>query len=397
MRIQAGNRLYATGPGKVAAIDLPQAGGKPKVSWQAKVEGDPVSVVASHGRLFVSTREGKLYTFGAKETSQPVAHTKPSAPTKAAAEQALAITKTAKADGGYCLVLGLKDGALAEALAEKFTVIAIDPNIAQVKALRRSLHERGIYGSKISVHVGDPLTYSFPPFIANLVVTETPRRFTAEADADSFQNIFHTLRPYGGIACLPIPKAARKLWEKTATAIKTAQITEKGKWLMLTRTGGLPESADWSHAGGGAGNTGASDDRYLRGPLGLLWYDGSIRWQRQPGKTEVRVAGGRILVRADRMLALDVFTGRRLWERPIPQAAGAGNVGEFVTMEDAIYVAAGRSCIVLNAATGKEQARFDMPKKIQGNLVRLRLWKNSLVGNLGKTIICMDRKTGDMQ
>ena len=108
-----------------------------------------------------------------------------------AAAQAVAIVEAAKATGGYCLVLGLKDGALAEALAEKFTVIAIDPNAAKVDTLRRHLHERGIYGSKISVHVGDPLTYSFPPFIANLVVTETPRRFNAQAGADSFQNIFH--------------------------------------------------------------------------------------------------------------------------------------------------------------------------------------------------------------
>ncbi len=397
VRIQAGNRLYATGPGKVAAIDLPQAGGKPKISWQAKVEGDPVSVVASHGRLFVSTREGRLYTFGAKEIAQPVAHAKPSAPPKAATEQALAIAKTAKADSGYCLVLGLKDGALAEALAEKFTVIAIDSNVARVNALRRSLHERGIYGSKISVHVGDPLTYSFPPFIANLVVTETPRRFTAEAGAGSFQNIFHTLRPYGGTACLPIPKMAREPWKQTAADTQTSQITEKGKWLLLARTGPLPEAADWSHAGGGAGNTGASDDRYLRGPLGLLWYDGSIRWQRQPGKTEVRVAGGRILVRADRMLALDVFTGRRLWDRPLPQAAGAGNVGEFVAVEDAIYVAAGRNCLVLDAATGKQRASFPMPEKIAGSLIRLRLWKNSLVSNLGKTVICLDRQTGKLQ
>ena len=397
VRIQAGSRLYATGPGKVAAIDLPQSGGKPNISWQAKVEGDPVSVVASHGRLFVSTREGRLYAFGSKEIAKPVVHSNPVLPAKTATQQVENLMQASKATGGYCLVLGLKDGVLAEALAEMFTVIAIDSNVARVKALRRSLHERGIYGSKISVYVGDPLTYPLPPFIANLVVSETPRRFTTEAAADSFQNIFHTLRPYGGIACLPVPKLAREPWKQTAAKIKTAQITEKGKWLLLARTGALPEAADWSHAGGSAGNTGSSDDRYLRGPLGLLWYDGSIRWQRQPGKTEVRVAGGRILVRADRMLALDVFTGRRLWERPIPQAAGVGNVGEFVTMEDAIYVAAGRSCIVLNAATGKEQARFDMPKNIQGNLVRLRLWKNSLVGNLGKTVICMDRKTGDMQ
>ena len=397
VRIMAGNRVYATGPGMVAAIDLPQANGEPKISWQAKVEGDPVSVVAANGRLFVSTREGRLYAFGAKKIAAPVVHANPPAPDKAAAQQADAIAKAAKATAGYCLVLGLKDGTLAEALTDKFTVIAIDSNVARVDTLRRQLHERGIYGTKITIHVGDPLTYSLPPFIANLVVTETPRRFTAQAGAGSFQNIFHTLRPYGGTACLPVPKAAREPWKQLASDTKGAQANENGKWLLLARAGALPEAADWSHAGGGAGNTGSSSDRYLRGPLGLLWYDGSIRWQRQPGKTEVRVAGGRIFVRADRMLAIDVFTGRRLWDRPLPQAAGASQVGEFVAVEDAVYVAAGRNCLVLDAATGKQRASFPMPEKIGGTLVRLRLWKNLLVSHLGKTVICMDRQTGKLQ
>ena len=76
-RITAGNRLYATGPGKVAAIGLSTADGQPKISWVAPVVGDPVSVVAANGRLFVSTREGRLYAFGAKAIDNPVAHAKP--------------------------------------------------------------------------------------------------------------------------------------------------------------------------------------------------------------------------------------------------------------------------------------------------------------------------------
>ncbi|SVC34199.1 uncharacterized protein METZ01_LOCUS287053, partial [marine metagenome] len=143
-------------------------------------------------------------------------------------------------------------------------------------------------------------------------------------------------------------------------------------------------------------NTGSSNDRYLRGPLGLLWYDGSIRWNRQPGRTEVRVAGGRIFVRADRMLAIDVFTGRRLWDRPLPQAAGSGAVGEFVALDDAVYVAAGRACLVLDTATGKQRASFPMPDNIGGSLVHLRLWKNFLVGHLGKTVVCFDRQAGKL-
>ena len=119
VRIQAGNRLYASGPGTVAAIDLPATDGQPKISWQASIAGEPVSVVAASGRLFVTTREGRLYTFGEKEVAEPVVHAQPAAPAGDAATQAEAIVQAAEAIGGYCLVLGLEDGLLAETLAER--------------------------------------------------------------------------------------------------------------------------------------------------------------------------------------------------------------------------------------------------------------------------------------
>jgi outer membrane protein assembly factor BamB len=418
VRIQAGPHLYATAPGTVAAIDTRTQ----KISWQAKLAGDPVSVIAAHGRLYVTTREGKLYAFGAKEIAKPVAHAKPSLKGgknpltigsqvlqdkvkqieqsfKESVESIAVISDLANnSTGGYAIVLGIKDGAVAELLArKKFNVIAIDPDKTKVNILRRHLHNRGIYGSRITVLNGDPLKYPLPPFLADLVTTETSERFKNPASVSAITKIFHSLRPYGGTACLPVPNASRSKWKNAAAKLSSAKTGEHNNWLLLFRTGPLHEAADWSHAGGGAGNTGSSDDRFLRGPLGLLWYDGSIRWQRQPGKTEVRVAGGRILVRANRMLAIDVFTGRRLWDLPVPQAAGAGAVGEFVALEDSIYVAAGRTCIVLDAATGKERARFPMPKNMAGSLIRLRLWKNHLVGLLGKRVVCLDRKTGKLE
>ncbi|MFP6602287.1 MAG: PQQ-binding-like beta-propeller repeat protein, partial [Pirellulaceae bacterium] len=39
---------------------------------------------------------------------------------------------------------------------------------------------------------------------------------------------------------------------------------------------------------------------------------------------------------------------------------------------------------------------FPMPEEISGTLIRLRLWKNYLVSNLDKTIICLDRQTGKL-
>ncbi|MFP6671941.1 MAG: PQQ-binding-like beta-propeller repeat protein [Pirellulaceae bacterium] len=396
VRIQAGKRVYATAPGKIAAIDLPANGGEPKISWQAAIDGDPLSLVAANGRLFVTTRAGRLYAFGETPVTEPVTHAKPALPATAQSEQVRLITKATGINSGYCLVLGLKNGELAEALSQQFTVIAIDDDAARINTLRKRWHAQGIYGSRITVHQGDPLTYSLPPFLATLVVSETARRFNAEAAAGPLANVYHALRPYGGTACLPVAREARQAWKDSATEFSNAQVRESGRWLLLSRSGALAKSADWSHAAGGSGNTGSSEDRYLRGPLGLLWYDGSIRWERQPGKTEVRVAGGRILVRADRMLAIDVFTGRRLWDQPLPQAAGAGSVGEFVATGDAIYVAAGRSCVVLDAETGKQRARFQMPEEISGTLIRLRLWKNYLVSYLDMTIICLDRLTGKL-
>jgi outer membrane protein assembly factor BamB len=382
VRIKAGHHLYATTAGTIAAIDIRTR----KITWQAKLTGDPVSVIAANGRLYVTTREGKLYAFGAKEVAKPVAFAKPNP------------HEAAKTNDGYALVLGLIDGSTVESLAKKYSVIAIDADAAKVDSLRRQFDKRGLYGNRITILIGKPIDYPFPPYLATFVTGTAPN---ANNIHKALPNIFHTLRPYGGMASVSVLTKDLKEIKDSVAKIKTAKLgileTTQGCKLLLTRPGPLPLAADWSHAGGGAGNTGSSDDRFLRGPLGLLWYDGSIRWQRQPGKTEVRVAGGRIFVRADRMLAIDVFTGRRLWNRPLPQAAGAGAVGEFVTLEDSIYVAAGRTCIVLDAATGKERVRFPMPKEMPGSLIRLRLWKNHLIGLLGKRVICLDRQSGKLE
>jgi len=249
-----------------------------------------------------------------------VAHAKPSAPAKGSAKEA------AKTTQGYALVLGLDDGSITKSLAKKYTVIAIDSDAAKVNALRKHFHKRGSYGSRITILVGKPLDYSFPPFLATFVTGTAPN---ANNIVEALPKIFHTLRPYGGTASVSVlPKDLNEI--KNAVAeIKTAQFgsleTAQGRTLILSRPGPLPEAADWSHAGGGAGNTGSSDDRFLRGPLGLLWYDGSIRWQRQPGKTEVRVAGGRILILSKR------DHPPRLYELPLLPGRSGIQIARYVT------------------------------------------------------------------
>ncbi|HXG10454.1 MAG TPA: PQQ-binding-like beta-propeller repeat protein, partial [Gemmataceae bacterium] len=71
--IKAGPRLYIGAPGMVLAIDLPLKKDEAAVSWRAAIDGTPASLLAADDRLFVVTREGRIYCFGG-ERVQPRTH-----------------------------------------------------------------------------------------------------------------------------------------------------------------------------------------------------------------------------------------------------------------------------------------------------------------------------------
>jgi outer membrane protein assembly factor BamB len=163
---------------------------------------------------------------------------------------------------------------------------------------------------------------------------------------------------------------------------------------VLTRAGPLPGAADWSHLGADAANSGASDDRFVRAPLGLLWFDGSLRYSKQHGAVHVRVAGGRLLILAGKLYAIDVYTGRRLWEAALPSPRRSG--GDMVALDEKVYVACGRSLLVLEAATGRESQRIGLPAEIGGVWSNLRVTGDSLVGTCGKHLVCLRRPSHEV-
>ena len=59
---------------------------------------------------------------------------------------------------GYCVVLGLTDGALVTELLRqsRLKLIAIDEDAATVRAVRGKLAAADLLGERVSVHVGDP-------------------------------------------------------------------------------------------------------------------------------------------------------------------------------------------------------------------------------------------------
>lgn len=399
--IRAGGHLYLGGPGVVEAYALADSRGQPQPVWRATVEGTPQRMLAADGKLFVVTREGTIYAFGAVKPDAPSIYPLPSAPSP----QADAWTKTAadilQATGvrdGYALVLGIGTGRLIEELLRQsnLDVIAVDRDAGKVDRLRQHLDRAGLYGARASAHVGDPLSYPLPPYLASLVVSENWADLGPSATPAFIEAIYHPLRPYGGTACVALGPAERETLARQIAESRLPGATARpvGDWLLLCRVGPLPGAADWSHAEADAANTGASEDRFAKAPLDLLWFDGPPRWVKEPGSTLVRICGGRMFIKSTKLHAIDVYTGRELWQTALDFPHRPSD--QFIAVEDAIYLAGGERCVVLDPATGRKTGQVDLPAGLAGAWTNLRVWQGYLVGQCGKHLLCFHRHSGQL-
>lgn len=402
VHIKAGPHLYVGGPGVIEAIRIPQAGEQPRVVWQTPIEGMPHRLLAADGKLFVVTREGSLFAFGGEEKTGPAAHR----PAETAARPADSWTKTAadilQATGvreGYAVVLGAESGRLAEELVRQsqLDVIAIERDAGKADQIRQRLHQAGLYGTRASVHVGDPLSYPLTPYLANLVVSENWANLGNLTDQKVIDTIYAPLRPYGGRACLSTPAAEREslLKQVAERSLAGASVKPVGDWVLLSRDGALPGSAGWTHEQADAAGTGASEDRFVRSPFELLWFDTPKRWFRTPGSAMARVCGGRLLIKSNNVQAVDVFTGRPLWEASLAFPATPND--QFVALDDAIYVSGGATCLVLDPITGHKSGQIDLPAGLTAPWSNLRAWQGYLVGQSGKHVVCLDRHSGQLR
>ena len=426
VHIKAGGKLYVGGPGVVEAIDT--SGQQPKVVWRAEFAGTPQRMLAADDKLFIVTAEGSILAWAAPMAGEVIRHTVSDAPPPSAdkwTEKAKAILEATGARDGYALVLGIDRGRLIEELARQSNLhlIAADDDADKVAAARQRLYLAGLYGTRASVLVGNPVTYPFPPYLASLVVSETPDELAQARPRELAEAVFHTLRPYGGIACAWGLLADRGRLEQTVQdrAFPGASVRQVGDFVLLARSGSLPGAADWSHAEANAASTGASEDEFIRSPMSVLWFDASQRWHKYPGQVQVRVVGGRLVLLEEGLLrASDVYTGRKLWEvelsvgvKPLTEPPARQAVRqarhqewgpapslspdtELVVVEDAIYLSAGTSCLVFDPATGESAGRIDLPADLDTPWSNLRVCDDYLVGSSGRHVLCMHRRTGKL-
>ena len=427
VHIKAGNRLYAGAPGVVEAIET-RAGEEPKVVWHAECDGTPQRMLAADDKLFIVTTEGRILAYAAPQSGEAATHVVSDTPPPAADEWTAAATKILEATGarnGYALVLGIERGRLAEELARQsdLQVIAVEEDAGKVTALRERLYGTGLYGTRVAVLEGNPVTYPFPPYMASLVVTETPEALEHGGEHALARAVYHTLRPYGGVACAWGSLADRSRIEEIVKneLFAGASVREAGDFVLLARSGPLPGAADWSHAEANAASTGASEDEFIRSPMAILWFDASQRWHKYPGQDQVRVAAGRVVLLEEGLLrASDVYTGRRLWEvevsvgsKPLTEALAREGVRyarhrewgpapslpsttELVAVEDAIYLTQGTRCLVFDPATGQLTGGIDLPGDSTAPWSNLRVSGDYLVGSSGRHVLCVQRRTGEM-
>jgi outer membrane protein assembly factor BamB len=424
--LKAGSRFYFGGTREVAAVEVRPKKGQAAVVWQAEIEGDPWTMLAASGRLVVVTRQGAIYCFGAAEgqqeakTYRAAGSASPPGPSPAPSETGNPAEKLVArvlgetgATEGYAVVFGIGKAAWIDGLAGRTRLeqIVVDSDPAAVDRLRRRSEEQGLYGRRLSAHVGDAASFALPPYLASLVVVEglpAPKGGDGGKDAlgggrddgrdaDWLRRIFELLRPYGGAACLPMD-AARLEALAARAEIGTSRVkpVEAGCALLI-REGPLPGAADWTHQYADAANTVVSQDDRVKTPLGLLWFGGPPNDEVLPrhghGPTP-QVAGGRLVIEGRNMLrALDVYTGRLLWQTALPDLGafydntshqpGANEIGSnYVTLPDAVYVVYGTKILKLDAASGRPAADFEIRAdgaSPQPNWGFLAAWEDLLV------------------
>jgi outer membrane protein assembly factor BamB len=405
--LKAGSRLYGGSKDLVCSFAIPDKGTEAESStvWQSAIEGEPWSMAAANGKLYVVTKEGLLYCFGSKKIhpytlKRTISSLLPKDDSVTRMAQDI-IDETGITDG-YCLVLGMGTGRLAEEIIQQsnLNVIGFDPDPSKVDSLRRKFDSQGLYGSRISLITGDIASAPLAPYLANLVVSENINDSGLSGNQDFVKHLFHVLRPYGGTAYFSLTNPLRSIFITQAenSELPNADFQFKDNSIILKREGSLPGAAEWTHQYGNIANTVCSKDSVVKPPLGPLWFGGPPHLDVLPrhghGPPQ-QIVGGRLFIEGINVLsARDVYTGRVLWRKEFPKLntldmyytdtydpdpfyrggnqrhyPGANAFGtNFIATKDRIYLVCENSCIVLDPVNGDEIDCFTLPPNETGDI-----------------------------
>lgn len=281
----------------------------------------------------------------------------PAAGQDSPAETAQSILQATGVTGGFIVHLGSGDGQLTAALraGDSYLVHGLDPDPEKVKASRRALLARGIYGPvSIDRLGGDRLPYTSGT--VNLIVAES-------ADLAPEAEIRRVLTPRG----VAYVKGPGGQWTKSVQPVPGA-------------------IDDWTHFLHSAGGNAVSHDTVVGPPRRFKWV-GSPRWSRHHDRMASMSAlvsekgrlfyimdeGSRISIELPskwKLISRDAFNGTVLWKRDIPNwhnhlwplKSGPTQLARrLVAMDDYLFCTMGivAPVSVLDAVTGKTIREFE--------------------------------------
>ena len=417
--IMAGSRMYTAGQlfeeelAGATQTSIETSDG----SFSATVDGRVVTLVAANGALLASTDAGKIYCYAAAEDTPPSGHgnhghfRQPPVPAKKCTPSSItfpvqktripfnfqAIGRQILHDADYqdgskgiCIINGLTNGYLVEYLAREtdLTVIGFDENEAKVNAIRKRLDDAGLYGRKAHLIAEEFDDARVPSYIASIIISERER--CPRENEKLVREVFRVLRPYGGTAFLPV---RRQLVRAALRDESNAKVD--GRYLTrICKVGSLPNTDQWTHGFANAAKTVFSKDYEVKLPLGMTWFGGSAdntndeMLPRHGHGLIPLISGGRIFQQGrDVLRAVDLYTGRVLWENQIPNLGqysdytghetghlGLGN--NLVALNDNVYVLGPQNrcgfstnCLVFDAATGAAVNDFYLPEGVAWGMI----------------------------
>jgi outer membrane protein assembly factor BamB len=379
--IKAGDRLYGCAGTTLMALDLVGPDLRPgEVSWQVDLGQPAESLVASNGRLLVSTRQGRLLCFAA-----PVQGAAPRRWADSAVEPAPAGSWRAEAarlaalagvrEGTAVVRAGGIEAVLGLVQAPALDVVLVTTTAAEADAAQRALSQAGLLGRRATVL---PPTAVLPPYLVSLMLLE------AGGIPADLEGLWASIHPYGGTVAISINTPAALAERLRAAALPGAAVSSAEGLLLVRREGPLPGSAAWTHESADASRTHFSHDQRVRAPLGVLWYGegpgyGFFKIHDYGLGHKPVVAGGRVVALQQctgTLFAYDAYTGRVVWQQKLIDRGGAprwlldgsyewswtatgGPTPRYACADNAVYVAFAGACRVLDAGSGEETARWD--------------------------------------
>ncbi|MDA1051481.1 MAG: PQQ-binding-like beta-propeller repeat protein [Planctomycetota bacterium] len=423
LEIKTADKFYGIHGSKVFAVEIADDG-KPVVTWTTGIQGTPSRLIAADGKLFVATREGHIHCFGTESANASLAQTqepaKPAAPEWA--ERVAGWLGANDDRGGYCLVVGASSEGLIDEIVRQseMHVVVLDPSESRIDALRQRYDAIGLYGTRVSALVGDPVTANLPPYVMSLAVCESTENWTK--NPAWIDHIHRCVRPYGGRAIFGCDDdSAAQLQDRIQQSeLAQAELQIQDSFAVLTRAGALPGAADWTHEYGDSANSLMSQDQLVKAPLGVLWFGGpaaasELFFNRHFWPPSLTVNQGRMFFQGPEVfVAADIYTGRVLWKKKLPEGVSPGRRGNFfekirvgfhfLAADDAVYLSDGNQCEKINPATGETQATFRL-KRPDAKWGTMRIWEDRLICTVflpdqegeyqPEEIVSIDRNTGE--